>query len=290
MADSKDFIAGVDSNAKKSPRRIVFITRRTSAQVKAETEDQLQTFPEVLFRAAVAIMSLAVALVWISLVFNAPLEGLADPSHTPNPAKAPWYFLGLQEMLHYFPPVVAGVLVPGLVVMALIVIPYFKVNIEADGFFLKDRERRLRIFYIVVVALVDLSRLLPSVYRCACAHADYGRADASGRAEFSAVPFRLPPLSGGQAALVLGDDLVLIRTGGADRHRYIFPRAGLVFCLAVAGFIEMDRATFKSLFARPSRSPQGLMPIFLSASSGAAEAVPFPKLTHETTFIRMRRS
>ena len=72
---------------------------------------------------------------------------------TTNPAKAPWYFLGLQEMLHYFPPVVAGVLVPGLVVMALIVIPYFKVNIEADGLFLKDRQRRLRIFYLVAIAL-----------------------------------------------------------------------------------------------------------------------------------------
>ena len=153
MADSKDFVAGVDSNAKKSPRRIVFITRRTSAQVKAETEEQLQTFPEVLFRAAVAVMSLAILLVWIALFFNAPLEGLADPSHTPNPAKAPWYFLGLQEMLHYFPPVVAGVLVPGLVVMALIVIPYFKVNIEAEGLFLKDRQKRLRIFYIVASAL-----------------------------------------------------------------------------------------------------------------------------------------
>ena len=71
----------------------------------------------------------------------------------PNPAKAPWYFLGLQEMLHYFPPVVAGVLAPGLVVMALIVIPYFRVNIEADGLFLKDRQKRLRIFYLVAAAL-----------------------------------------------------------------------------------------------------------------------------------------
>ena len=154
MAETKDFIAGVDSNAKKAPRRIVFITRRTSAQVKVETEDQVQTFPEVLFRAAVAIQLLAIGLVWTALLFNAPLEGLADPSHTPNPAKAPWYFLGLQEMLHYFPPVVAGVLVPGLVVMALVVIPYFKVNIEADGFFLKDRQKRLRIFYAVTVLLV----------------------------------------------------------------------------------------------------------------------------------------
>jgi Cytochrome b(C-terminal)/b6/petD len=153
MADSKDFVAGVDSNAKKSPRRIVFITRRTSAHVKAETEDQLQTFPEVLFRAAVAVMTLAVVLVWMALLFNAPLEGLADPSHTPNPAKAPWYFLGLQEMLHYFPPVVAGVLAPGLVVMALIIIPYFRVNIEADGLFLRDRQKRLRIFYLVAGAL-----------------------------------------------------------------------------------------------------------------------------------------
>jgi len=154
MTDPKDFIAAVDSNAKKSPRRIVFITRRTSAQVKADSEDQIQTFPEVLFRAAVAIQVLAIALVWTALVFNAPLEGLADPSHTPNPAKAPWYFLGLQEMLHYFPPVVAGVLVPGLVVMALIVIPYFKVNIEAEGLFTKDRARRLRIFYLVTALLI----------------------------------------------------------------------------------------------------------------------------------------
>src|ERR1700757_5384753 len=112
MSDLKDFIAGIDSNAKKAPRRIVFVTRRTSAQVKAETEDQLQAFPEVLFRAAVAIMTLAVVLIWIALMFNAPLEGLADPSHTPNPAKAPWYFLGLQEMLHSFPPAVAGVFMP----------------------------------------------------------------------------------------------------------------------------------------------------------------------------------
>ena len=116
-------------------------------------EEVIQTFPEALFRALVAIEVLAMALVWIALFFNAPLEGLADPSHTPNPAKAPWYFLGLQEMLHYFPPVVAGVLVPTLVIIALIVIPYFNINIEAEGLFLKNRTRRLRIFYAVAVAL-----------------------------------------------------------------------------------------------------------------------------------------
>jgi quinol-cytochrome oxidoreductase complex cytochrome b subunit len=153
MSDGKDFVTGIDSNAKKAPKRVVFVTRRTSAQVKVADEDQVQTFPEGLFRAAVAIELFTIFLVTLALLFNAPLEGLADPSHTPNPAKAPWYFLGLQEMLHYFPPVVAGVLAPSLVVMALIVIPYFNINIEAEGFFLKDRERRLRIFGVIALAL-----------------------------------------------------------------------------------------------------------------------------------------
>jgi menaquinol-cytochrome c reductase cytochrome b/c subunit len=154
MADPKDFVAGMDSNARKSPRRVVFVTRRTSAQVKVTDEDQVQTYPEVLFRALVAIEALTIALVTMALLFNAPLEGLADPSHTPNPAKAPWYFLGLQEMLHYFPPVVAGVLVPTLVVIALIVIPYFNINVEAEGVFLKDRKRRTLIFYVATAALL----------------------------------------------------------------------------------------------------------------------------------------
>lgn len=149
----KDFVAGIDSNAKKSPRRVAFITRRTSAAVKVTDEEHVQTYPELLFRVAVAIEILFIALVVTALLFNAPLEGLADPSHTPIPAKAPWYFLGLQELLHYFPPVVAGVLAPGLVVMALVVIPYFNINIEAEGLFLKERNRRLTIFALVAIAL-----------------------------------------------------------------------------------------------------------------------------------------
>jgi len=159
----KDFVTGIDSNAKKTPRRVAFITRRTSAQVKVTDEEQIQTYPELLFRVAVAIEVLFIVLVITALLFNAPLEGLADPTHTPNPAKAPWYFLGLQEMLHYFPPVMAGVLAPGLVVMALIVIPYFNINIEAEGVFLKDRKRRVGIFAMVAIVLT-LFLLLFHVY------------------------------------------------------------------------------------------------------------------------------
>jgi quinol-cytochrome oxidoreductase complex cytochrome b subunit len=149
MSTPNDFVTGVGSDARKNPIRVLFVTRRTSAQVKVHDEMIVQSFPEVLFRAAIAVEVLAIVLVLISLFFNAPLEGLADPSHTPNPAKAPWYFLGLQELLHYFPPVVAGVLVPTLVVLALIVIPYFNINIEAAGLFSRDRRKHVRIFWSV---------------------------------------------------------------------------------------------------------------------------------------------
>ncbi len=149
----KDFIAGVSSDAKKSPKRVVFVTRRTSAHVHSVDEEQVQTYPEALFRVALAIEILLVALVLISLLFNAPLEGIANPTVTPNPAKAPWYFLGLQEMLHYFPPVVAGVLIPTLLIIALVIIPYFNINVQAEGAFVRNRRRNLTVFYVVAVSL-----------------------------------------------------------------------------------------------------------------------------------------
>jgi cytochrome b/b6/petD-like protein len=170
MTPPKDFVAGFDSNAKKTPVRIAFITRRSSPQVKVKDEDTVMTHPEGFLRVAIAAQTIAIFLVWLALTWDAPLEGLADPMHTPNPAKAPWYFLGLQELLHYFPPVVAGVLVPGLVVLALVVIPYFNINIESEGLFLKNRDKRLRVFLVVTVlfclflALFDVwVALLPTI-------------------------------------------------------------------------------------------------------------------------------
>jgi hypothetical protein len=154
MSGPKEFIAGFDSDQRRSPTRVVFVTRRTSAQVKANYEEQVQTYPEVLFRVVLAIELLTIALVVLSLLFNAPLEGIADATHTPNPAKAPWYFLGLQELLHYFPPVIAGVLAPTMLIVSLVIIPYFNINIESEGLFLHDRQRRLQLFYLIAIGLL----------------------------------------------------------------------------------------------------------------------------------------
>jgi len=148
----KEFVAAFDSDSRRTPVRVAFVTRRTSPQVKARDDESVMTFPEALFRGIVAVEILALVLVVMALAWNAPLEELADPLQTPNPAKAPWYFLGLQELLHYFPPVVAGVLIPTLVVMALIVIPYFKINVEAEGLWTRNRAQHLRFLAAVVVA------------------------------------------------------------------------------------------------------------------------------------------
>jgi hypothetical protein len=152
MSEQKDFIAAMDSDSRKTPVRVAFVTRRTSPQVKTRDDGYVMTFPEALFRASVAVEVLSLILVVIALLWNAPLEELADPMQTPNPAKAPWYFLGLQELLHYFPPVVAGVLIPTLVIVALIVIPYFRINIEAEGLWVRNREQRLRILAVITAA------------------------------------------------------------------------------------------------------------------------------------------
>jgi hypothetical protein len=189
MGEPKDFVAGIGSDSRKSPVRVAFVTRRTSPHVKADGDDDtLMTFPEALFRGAVAIEVLALALVAVSLFWNAPLEGLADPLQTPNPAKAPWYFLGLQELLHYFPPLVAGVLIPGVVVMALVAIPYFKINIEAEGLWMRNRTRRLRavaavilLFSLFLVVFKVYAALVPTILVAALMFFSAAHRPAPGR-------------------------------------------------------------------------------------------------------------
>jgi hypothetical protein len=154
MTEKPKFDAGFGSDALKNPQRIVFVTRKTSAQVKGPAGPQLMTYPHLVMREAIAFMALMSGLVILSLVWDAPLEQLANPLLTPNPAKAPWYFLGLQELLHYFPPLVAGIMIPSLVVVALVVIPYFKINVRGEPIWASDSVRRFRVVELVLLALV----------------------------------------------------------------------------------------------------------------------------------------
>jgi quinol-cytochrome oxidoreductase complex cytochrome b subunit len=98
--------------------------KRNEEEVARLAREKTMSYSELLFREITAIEALAVVLFTIGLIWAAPLEQLANPMHTPNPAKAPWYFTGLQELLHYFPPFVAGIILPTLIVSGLIFIPF----------------------------------------------------------------------------------------------------------------------------------------------------------------------
>jgi hypothetical protein len=148
--------SGFSSDAQKDPRRIVFITRKTSAKLKDDREPKVMAYPHLLVREAVVFEVLIIAMVLISLFWDAPLEQLANPLLTPNPAKAPWYFLGLQELLHFFPPFVAGILIPTLALLALIVIPYFRVNVEGKALWAKNASQRFTIVVAVLAALLTV--------------------------------------------------------------------------------------------------------------------------------------
>ncbi|MCZ6602746.1 MAG: cytochrome C [Planctomycetota bacterium] len=114
---------------------------------KAEGSDKVMVWPDLVYVEFICMVLAAVILIVWSIVLQAPLEEPANPQKTPNPSKAPWYFLGLQEMLVYFDPWIAGVVVPGLIVVGLMAIPYVDVNPKGAGYYtLKERKFAVTFF------------------------------------------------------------------------------------------------------------------------------------------------
>jgi quinol---cytochrome c reductase cytochrome c subunit, bacillus type len=97
-------------------------------RVEREQGDRINVFPHLLIEEFVALLIMSVVLSIFSVVVNAPLRELANPNLTPNPSKAPWYFLGLQELLRYFHPQIAGAIVPVLILVGLAAVPYVDRN------------------------------------------------------------------------------------------------------------------------------------------------------------------
>jgi menaquinol-cytochrome c reductase cytochrome b/c subunit len=95
---------------------------------RREEEETVVTFPYLVWREFLAALALLCLLLLISIQIQAPLLQIANTAVTPNPAKAPWYFLGLQELLERFPPVMAGVAFPTMVLVGMVVTPYLDRN------------------------------------------------------------------------------------------------------------------------------------------------------------------
>ena len=116
---------------------------------KLPVDDKIHTWPHLVrLEFLVAILVFVVLIIW-SLSVDAPLEEAANPTRTPNPSKAPWYFLGLQEMLVYFDPWNAGVVMPSLIIVGLMVIPFIDINPKGNGYYcFKDRKYEILTFFL----------------------------------------------------------------------------------------------------------------------------------------------
>jgi len=109
-------------------RTLAVVKQEAITRVEKPLEDSVFVWPHLLVREFFAATMVMVMVTILSVVIDAPLREPANPNVTPNPAKAPWYFLGLQELLHYFAPTTAGIMVPGLTLVALMVLPYVDRN------------------------------------------------------------------------------------------------------------------------------------------------------------------
>jgi menaquinol-cytochrome c reductase cytochrome b/c subunit len=109
------------------PKRVLGVVpgKPVAGERKEPDDDEMvMVWPHLLVRHGVAAMATLFVVLIISVFFDAPLRAIANPTVTPNPEKAPWYFAALQELLAHFHPLVAGVLVPGTIVIGLLALPY----------------------------------------------------------------------------------------------------------------------------------------------------------------------
>ena len=111
------------------------------------SDDKVHTWPFLVRSEFLCTLFVMLFLIFWSLLVDAPLEEPANPGRTPNPSKAPWYFLGLQEILVFFDPWHAGVVAPTFIIMGLMVIPYIDINTKGNGYYtFKERKYEIMTF------------------------------------------------------------------------------------------------------------------------------------------------
>ena len=143
-------------------QRLLTVVKSGSIQdVKASPQDKVHVWPHLLSIEFVAALFCLSFLLVFSIFVNAPLLELANYNKTPNPSKAPWYFLGLQEMLTMFHPMVAGVLLPGIGMGGLMLAPYIDRNPSSKP---EDRKFAISLFTIFLMACATLT-IIGSFFR-----------------------------------------------------------------------------------------------------------------------------
>jgi hypothetical protein len=132
---------------KKRLRVLAVVEGASKAGGKAPAKERF-VWPDLVFKELLAAVGIIVVLIIWALLLDAPLRAEADPSWTENPAKAPWYFLGLQELLVYFDPWLAGVVIPTLMVFGLMAIPYIDVFNSVSGQYRLSKRKKASALFL----------------------------------------------------------------------------------------------------------------------------------------------
>ena len=145
--------------APEKHRLLALVPPEGIQRVEREQGDRVNVWPHLLLEEFVAMFVLSVGLVVFSTFLNAPLRELANANLTPNPSKAPWYFLGLQELLRYFHPMVAGISIPTFILVGLAAVPFVDRNPSTRP---GDRKIAITMFTMLFMfgAVLDDHRLL----------------------------------------------------------------------------------------------------------------------------------
>ena len=138
----------------RTQRLLTVVKAGAIQQVKTEPTDKVSTWPHLVAAEFVALMAITAGLIIFSIYVDAPLLEFANFNEQPNPSKAPWYFLGLQELLSYFDPQVAGVILPGFGLAGLAFIPYIDRNPSVRP---SDRKLAIMIFSFFFFAAAILT-------------------------------------------------------------------------------------------------------------------------------------
>ena len=135
-------------------RLLGVVPREIEQRDEQEPDDTVFTWPHFLIR-HVVIAAITIAVVFLlAILFDAPLKDIANPSLTPQEAKAPWYFAGLQELLAHLQPMVAGILIPGAALLFLFALPYLD---RSEGWRISDRKMVVVVFTALAIAALVLT-------------------------------------------------------------------------------------------------------------------------------------
>jgi quinol-cytochrome oxidoreductase complex cytochrome b subunit len=130
-----------------------------------EKPERVTTIPHLVRKELIFAVAWIAALLLFSMLVPAPLEGIANPDLSPNPAKAPWYFMGLQELLLHFHPVVGAILIPGMAIFGLFLLPFVDVSSENVGvYFRSERGRSLSLLAVGLGLLLTPAWVLLDEY------------------------------------------------------------------------------------------------------------------------------